>query len=78
MPNDYCYITKKISDSGYRYSGIYIDCPYNPEFIEIFKQHIPASDRKWMPELKQWWVSEKYAAQAIRDAKAFYENVMEV
>lgn len=65
-----CYLTKK-------HGGVYIEAPYDPDFIDALKRHIPASDREWKPCMGQWWVSDKYAAQAERDAKAFYANVIE-
>jgi len=67
----HCYLTHK-------HGGIYIDAPYDEDFIDALKRHVPPEHRQWKPEIKQWWVSEKYAAQAERTARAHFENVMEV
>jgi hypothetical protein len=66
----YCYITKKKG-------GMYIDCSYDPDFLEVLKSSVPAHSRKYDPETKQWWVAEKYVRQAERDCNTFYENVIE-
>lgn len=50
MPRNHCYITPKDGD-------IYIECPYDEEFLEVFKAAIPSSDREWEGDLKRWWVS---------------------
>ena len=65
----YCYITKKNN-------GVYVDCSYDFEFLETLKRHIPFSDRKYDPATKQWWISEKFAAQAARDCASYFENVI--
>ncbi|HOV80821.1 MAG TPA: hypothetical protein PK728_12080 [Bacillota bacterium] len=70
MKKSHCYITRK-------HGGIYIDTPYDEDFIEALKRHVPAEHRKWDPDMKTWWISDKYAAQAERDCKAHFENVME-
>lgn len=67
---DYCYITKK-------HGGVYIDSPYDADFLDALKRHIPPEYRQWKPEVKQWWVHEKYARQAEIDARAFFANVIE-
>ncbi len=71
MPKTYCYITKK-------HGGIFIDCSYDPDFLEVLKGHVPPNHRRYDPDLKQWWIHELFAKQAIRDAKVFFDNVMEV
>jgi hypothetical protein len=67
---NYCYISKKDK-------GIYLDCSYDPDFLEVFKSHIPSSERKWFPYNKQWWISDKWAKQTIRDAGIFFDKVIE-
>jgi hypothetical protein len=67
---EYCYVSKK-------HDGIYLDCSYDPDFLEVFKNRIPAQDRKWHPDIKQWWVSSKWAKQAIRDAQIFFNEIIE-
>jgi len=66
-----CYVTKK-------HGGIYIDSPYDADFIELLKRHVPQEFRKWNPVMKQWWVHDKYARQAQIDARAVYGDVIEV
>jgi len=70
VPN-YCYITRA------KQGGIYIEAPYDEDFVDALKRHIPPEHRRWDAALKQWWVSEKYEAQARLDARAFFEDVME-
>jgi len=65
-----CYLTKK-------HDGVYFDVPYDADFLDTLKRHVPAGHRKWNPDIKQWWVSDKYAAQAERDCRSFYANVIE-
>lgn len=67
---NHCYLTRK---NG----GVYIECPYDPDFLEVLKSAVPSSDRKYDPGTKQWWVSDKYRAQAERDYRTFFENVIE-
>jgi hypothetical protein len=76
MPKSYCYITKKRGPHGGM--GIYIDCSYDPDFLEVLKSHVPSNYREYDPINKQWWIDVRYAKQAVRDAKTFFENVMEV
>lgn len=71
MDRDYCYITK-CKD------GVYIESLYDPDFVDALKRHIPVGERRWDSELKRWWVSAKYAAQAKIDAGSFFNNVIEV
>lgn len=66
----YCYITKKDG-------GIYIDCSYDSDFLEVLKSSVPASNRKYDQDTKQWWVSDRFARQAERDCRTFFENVIE-
>ena len=70
MAKSYCYTTKK---NG----GIYIDCSFDPDFLDLLKSHVPAHSRKYDPDTRQWWVSERYMRQAERDCNAFFENVIE-
>lgn len=28
---------------------------YSAEMVQALKDHIPARDRKWCPEIRQWW-----------------------
>lgn len=32
---------------------------YDAEMVEAIKTHIPSRDRKWCPELRQWWFKEE-------------------
>ena len=70
MAKSYCYITKKKG-------GMYIDCSYDKDFLDTFKRLIPIPEREWNPDIYQWWVTKKYAAQAERCCRDFYENVIE-
>lgn len=70
MAKTFCYITKKKG-------GMYIDCSYDPDFLEVLKSSVPSHSRKYDPETKQWWVSDKYSRQAERDCNTFFENVIE-
>ena len=70
MAKSYCYLTKKKG-------GMYIDCSYDKDFLEVLKSHVPVSDRDWNPDIHQWWVSEKYMRQAERDCNTFFDNVIE-
>lgn len=67
---NHCYLTKK---NG----GVYMEAPYDPEFIADLKRLIPQQFRTWDNDLKHWYVAEKYAAQADRLARAYFENVIE-
>jgi hypothetical protein len=67
---DTCYLTKK---NG----GIYIDAPYDEGFLETLKMHVPPQGRSWNPDMKQWFVKDKYANQAERDCRAHFDNVIE-
>lgn len=68
-----CYITKNIKQDR----GVFLEGPYNEDFLETFKRHVPDTDRYWDPDVKHWWVSDKYASQAKRDAEAYYDKVVE-
>ncbi|HBC93610.1 MAG TPA: hypothetical protein DCZ10_12145 [Pelotomaculum sp.] len=67
---NHCYITKK---NG----ALFIDAPYDQDFIDSLKRHIPAQAHRWDPDTRQWWVDGKYSAQAERDCWAHFENVIE-
>lgn len=67
---NFCYITPKRG-------GIYIDCSFDPDFIEAIKAHVPAAERKYDSVTKQWWVSDKYRRQAELDCKSFFEKIIE-
>lgn len=55
-----------------------VDCSYDPDFLEVLKGHVPPNHRRYDPDVKQWWIHESFAKQAARDAKTFFENVIEV
>ena len=40
--------------------GMYLESPYNPDFIEELKQTVPSDERKWNSVRKQWWISDAY------------------
>jgi len=40
--------------------GMYLECPYNPDFIEELKRSVPDGERKWDSDRKQWWISDAY------------------
>ena len=67
---NHCYITPKDGD-------IYIEAPYDEEFLQVFKAAIPSSDREWEGDLKRWWVSGRYRSQAERICRSLFENVIE-
>lgn len=39
---------------------MYLECPYNEDFIEDLKKGIPTDERKWNSVRKQWWISDAY------------------
>jgi len=40
--------------------GMYLDCPYNAEFIEEMKLVVPGNERLWNKDKKMWWISDIY------------------
>lgn len=40
--------------------GMYLESPYNPQFIEALKATVPPDERKWDSKRKQWWISDAY------------------
>jgi len=41
-------------------NGMYLECPYDKEFMEAFKIAIPKKERHWNRAKRQWWVSDIY------------------
>jgi len=37
-----------------------VSTPYNPQFVELLKQLIPAGSRAWDPSSKIWTIEEKF------------------
>lgn len=68
-----CYITKNQKPDG----GVFVEGPYNEDFLDALKRHIPDTDRYWDPDARRWWVSGKFAAQVTRDASVYYDNLIE-
>lgn len=54
-----------------------MEVPFDEEFLKTFKSHVPSEARTWDPDMKHWIIDEKYAAQAERDCKAHFENIIE-
>jgi hypothetical protein len=69
---NHCYISKAQGGS------IFLEPTYNMEFNQALKDHVPKEHRRWDPQLRRWWISMEYAQQARIDAKAFFENVIEI
>ena len=40
--------------------GWRIQFDYDPDLVEALKGQVPHTERKWNPEEKYWWVSDKY------------------
>lgn len=40
--------------------GMYLESPYNPDFIDALKSTVPQDERKWDSVRKQWWISDAY------------------
>lgn len=40
--------------------GMYLESPYNADFIEALKKEIPPDERKWDSKRNQWWISDAY------------------
>lgn len=40
--------------------GMYLDCPYNADFLDEMKQVVPREERRWDNKKKMWWISDLY------------------
>jgi len=40
--------------------GMYLDCPYNQDFLDEMKEVVPREERRWDNQRKQWWISDAY------------------
>lgn len=40
--------------------GMYLESPYNTDFIEALKAAMPQDERRWDSVRKQWWISDAY------------------
>jgi hypothetical protein len=40
--------------------GMYLECPYDADFIEELKSTVPPDERKWDSVRKQWWISDAW------------------
>lgn len=40
--------------------GMYLDCPYNEDFISEMKDVVPREERKWDKDKRMWWISDLY------------------
>jgi len=58
------------------HDGVEIKGPYNEDFKEALKQHIPWQFREWRPEKKVWWVRSDYIADAITICNHYYDHVV--
>ena len=72
-PRMTCYITKNTKPER----GVFVEGPYNEDFLFTLKLHVPDTDRYWDPDARRWWVSDKYASQVKRDADSHYDKVIE-
>ena len=41
-------------------NGMYLECPYNADFLEEMKRVVPREERRWDGKRKQWWISDLY------------------
>lgn len=53
--------------------GMYLDCPYNPDFLERMKEVVPEDERKWDGLRKSWWVSDAYLDEVDALVFEFFE-----
>lgn len=40
--------------------GMFLDCPYNEDFIDEMKQVVPREERRWDKHKRMWWISDLY------------------
>ncbi len=40
--------------------GMFLESPYNKDFVDDMKRAVPQDSRKWDGVRKQWWVSDLY------------------
>ena len=45
--------------------GLLVRAHYNQQWIRELKSRIPASGRRWWPQLKSWFVHQKYQADVL-------------
>jgi len=62
-------LTKCTPCLGYR-QGWFIQFPYDPDFLEVFKDAIEKRDRAWDDDKRQWWVRER-CGETLRE---LFEN----
>lgn len=56
-------------------NGIHIKLPkYNSEFVNNIKSEIPGRSKKWVSDIKVWWVSVSHIDQAIAITTRIYPD----
>lgn len=40
--------------------GMFLMCPYNPDFLDAMKHVVPEDERKWDNMKKAWWISDAW------------------
>ena len=60
------------------HDGAEVRAPYNEDFKEFLKQHIPWQFREWRPVEKAWWVSREYVSDLLDMCHHFFAHVEEV
>lgn len=60
------------NDAPWRYA---VKCDYNAELVDALKKNIPARQRKWCPDIKQWWFKEEVIDDVLGLLEHFCSNV---
>jgi hypothetical protein len=56
--------------------GYVLKSPYDKNFLEAFKELVPADSREWFPSTGQWWFSEEFLDEVEQLCSEFFERVI--
>ena len=54
--------------------GMYLECPYNRDFLDEMKRAVPSDERKWDNKRKQWWISDAYLDEVDNLLFTYFEK----
>lgn len=74
MSNSFCEVRVLDDAPDGSEKRVEIRSSFNEDFIKSLKEDVPFSERRYDPELKRWYTTEKWLDHVIHLAKTNYDD----
>ena len=54
--------------------GMYLDCPWNEDFLTEMKRVVPPDEREWDNQRKRWWISDAWIDEVDNLIFTYFET----